>query len=494
MLLNDQVNPSETGGIQAAAVDLNLLDTLNGRVVAGRWLDQATAAFPTVVLGKVAAERLAITDVNAGQQILVGSQPFTVIGVLAEFPLAPDLDRSALIGYPAAQKWLGATLSPGTIQVRTEPAAIDAVGLVLPATADPENPEEVQVSRPSDALEAKAKADSAFTSLFLGLGAVALLVGGIGIANVMVIAVIERRSEIGLRRALGATRAHVRRQFLCEALILSALGGAAGVALGALVTTVYARTQDWRVVLPPEALVGGFVASVLIGAVAGLYPAMPRLAAFAHRSPTVLRAEPVMNAKLPELALLPDNEPGPSSAPAESRHATVIVKARRNWLPAAAIPVVFAAVAAFVVAGRLGSDKAEIARQPPKTAQVTRRDIVVSASWPATLGFASGIDLTFRRDVTAAPAGAGGTSNGAAAGAGPATVGRGTPAATAAPAAAQVGVLRRPPRMCSRRWLRRLPRWPRAVSSTGSTTSPYYCFRAQRCCGAPSPLGSPAPR
>ncbi len=274
VLLNDHVNPTETGGIQAAAVDLNLLSTLNGQVVHGHWLDDATAAFPTVVLGKVAAERLAITGVSAGQQILIGRQAFTVIGILAEFPLAPDLDRSALIGYQAAQRWLGATLSPGTVQVRTDPAAIDAVGLVLPATADPENPEEVQVNRPSDALEAQAKADSAFTSLFLGLGAVALLVGGIGIANVMVIAVIERRSEIGLRRALGATRAHIRRQFLCEALILSALGGAAGVALGAAVTTVYARTQQWRVVLPPQALVGGFMAAVLIGAVAGLYPAM----------------------------------------------------------------------------------------------------------------------------------------------------------------------------------------------------------------------------
>ena len=109
--------------------------------------------------------------------------------------------------------------------VRVEDGAIDTTRDLIPATADAENPEEVSVSRPSDALEAQAAADDALTTLFLGLGAVALLVGGIGIANVMVIAVIERRGEIGLRRALGATRAHIRRQFLTEAVILSGLGG-----------------------------------------------------------------------------------------------------------------------------------------------------------------------------------------------------------------------------------------------------------------------------
>jgi putative ABC transport system permease protein len=274
VLLNDQINPTETGGVEAMAVDLDLLTTLNGSVVTGTWFDEATAAYPTVVLGAVSAERLGIDDVSSGQQILIGDVWFTAIGILAEFPLAANLDRAAMIGYQAATTWLDADLNPGTIQVRTRPEFIDAVRGVLPATADPQSPEEVEVSRPSDALEAQAAADSAFTSLFLGLGAVALLVGSIGIANVMVIAVIERRDEIGLRRALGATRAHIRRQFLFEALLLSVLGGATGVALGSAVTVVYARTQDWQVVLPPEALIGGFVAAVVIGAVAGLYPAM----------------------------------------------------------------------------------------------------------------------------------------------------------------------------------------------------------------------------
>jgi putative ABC transport system permease protein len=287
VLRNNVINSSQTEGISVAATDPNLLSALNGHVAAGRWLDAATAAYPTAVLGSVAAERLGVTTVDDGQQVLVGGEWFTVIGVLESFPLAPDLDRAAIVGIDAAVKYLGATDAPSRVFVRTDPKYIDDVRGVLPLTADPENPEEVQVSRPSDALEAQAAADDAFTSLFLGLGAVALLVGGIGIANVMVIAVIERRHEIGLRRALGATRAHIRRQFLTESLVLAGIGGVAGVAIGALVTVGYASSQGWRIVLPWPAALGGVAAALVIGAIAGLYPA----ARAANLSPTdALRA------------------------------------------------------------------------------------------------------------------------------------------------------------------------------------------------------------
>ena len=110
--------------------------------------------------------------------------------------------------------------------------------------------------------------------VFLGLGAVALLVGGVGIANVMVISVLERRSEIGLRRALGATKGHVGVQFLAEALLLAVAGGLAGVVLGATVTAVYALGRGWSVVVPAPAMAGGLLAALAIGAVAGLYPAL----------------------------------------------------------------------------------------------------------------------------------------------------------------------------------------------------------------------------
>jgi putative ABC transport system permease protein len=160
-----------------------------------------------------------------------------------------------------------------TLYVRTDPAQVDAVRNVLPATANPENPDQVEVSRPSDALEAREAAESTLTNLFLGLGAVALLVGGVGIANVMVISVLERRGEIGLRRALGATRGHISVQFLGESLLLAAIGGVGGVLLGIAVTAMWATIQGWGILIPPIAIVGGVMAALLIGAIAGLYPA-----------------------------------------------------------------------------------------------------------------------------------------------------------------------------------------------------------------------------
>lgn len=273
-LRNDLVSGNETNGIDVIAADVDLIDTLRGGMTDGVWLTDATASFSNVVLGAVAAERFGIVAIDEGTQMYLGDEWFTIIGVLDEFPLSPDLDRAVFVGKDAAATIFEVELNPTAIYIRTTPEQIDAVRDVLPSTVDPASPDEVSVSRPTDVLEAQQAADSAFTSLFLGLGAVALLVGGIGIANVMVIAVIERRNEIGLRRALGATRAHVRRQFLTESLMLSALGGAAGVGLGVAVTYGYASYEGWIVVIPQIAVVGGFAAAIAIGALAGLYPAM----------------------------------------------------------------------------------------------------------------------------------------------------------------------------------------------------------------------------
>jgi putative ABC transport system permease protein len=273
-LRNDLVSSNETNGIDVVAADVDLVDTLKGGVTDGVWLTDATASYSNVVLGAVAAQRFGIVALDEGTQMFLGDEWFTIVGVLDEFPLSPDLDRAVFIGKDVAATVFEIELNPSAIYVRTTPDTIDAVRGVLPSTVDPESPDEVSVSRPTDVLEAQQAADTAFTSLFLGLGAVALLVGGIGIANVMVIAVIERRNEIGLRRALGATRAHVRRQFLVESLLLSALGGAAGVGLGVAVTYGYATYEGWIVVIPRIAVVGGFAAAIAIGAIAGLYPAM----------------------------------------------------------------------------------------------------------------------------------------------------------------------------------------------------------------------------
>jgi putative ABC transport system permease protein len=268
------IDDGQTGGIGVVGVDANLLDTLRGDVVEGVFIDQVESDYPVAVIGSVAAERLGIRGLEARPRIYVDDEYVEVVGILDGFSLADNLDRSVMISQDAAFAHFEVDSAPSVIHVRVEDGAIDATRDVLAATADPENPEEVTVSRPSEALTAQAAADDALTSLFLGLGAVALLVGGVGIANVMVIAVIERRGEIGLRRALGATQAHIRRQFLTEAVILSTLGGLAGVLLGVAVTYAYAATQGWRVIIPMEAAVGGFAAALGIGAIAGLYPAI----------------------------------------------------------------------------------------------------------------------------------------------------------------------------------------------------------------------------
>ena len=158
--------------------------------------------------------------------------------------------------------------------MRTHTSQVTTVDNLLGAQANPENPGEVNVSQPSAALTAQAAAKGAFDTLFLGLGAVALLVGAVGVANIMVISVLERRSEIGLRRALGATKGHIRIQFLSEAILLALLGGAAGVALGAGATAAYATTKHWAIVIPALAWGGGLGAALLIGAAAGLLPAL----------------------------------------------------------------------------------------------------------------------------------------------------------------------------------------------------------------------------
>jgi putative ABC transport system permease protein len=270
----DRIPAVESGGIGTYAVRTDLLDTLRGRVRSGIWLNAATAGYPAVVLGAATAERLGIGTIHRGMQIWLGGRWFTVIGILKPMPLGPELDLGALIGWQAAQRYLRFDGDITTVYTRTDPDAVTTTRDLLARTANPARPNEVDVSRPSDALAAQAAANRTFTGLLLGLGAVALLVGGIGVANTMVISVLERRAEIGLRRSLGATREHIRTQFLSESLLLSVLGGGGGMALGSVVTAAYATVQGWPTVVPIWALAGGLAAALVIGGVAGLYPAI----------------------------------------------------------------------------------------------------------------------------------------------------------------------------------------------------------------------------
>ncbi|GAA1606717.1 ABC transporter permease [Kribbella sancticallisti] len=271
---SDKIPAVQTNGIVPYAARTDLLATIGATVRSGRWLDAATGSYPATVLGSAAAERLGITRSGPDTKVLIGDEWFTVLGILAPSALAPELDSAALIGWPAADSTLGFDGHATKIYTRSSDAQVESVRDVLGATANPEAPNEVEVSRPSDALAAKQAAGEAFTGLLLGLGAVALLVGGVGVANIMVISVLERRAEIGLRRSLGATRGQVRTQFLTESLLLSALGGAGGAFLGSGVTAAYSSYQGWLTVIPLWSLVGGVAATLVIGGLAGLYPAI----------------------------------------------------------------------------------------------------------------------------------------------------------------------------------------------------------------------------
>jgi putative ABC transport system permease protein len=263
-----------TNALSVQAASLGLPSVVSTSVAQGRYLNAATAQEPVAVLGAVAAQRLGIDRVYARERIWLGGRWFYVAGILKPAVLAPEIDTSVLVGFPAAHRYLGFDGHPSTIYVRAQTGQVNAVQALLGDTANPENPGEASVSQPSSALVAQADAQSALNGLFLGLGAVALLVGAVGVANIMVISVLERRSEIGLRRALGATKGHIRVQFLSEAVLLALLGGAAGVAAGALATAVYAHTKGWAVVVPVLAWGGGIGAAFVIGAVAGLLPAI----------------------------------------------------------------------------------------------------------------------------------------------------------------------------------------------------------------------------
>jgi len=271
---SDRVPSEQTGGISVVAVGPGLATAVSAELREGRWLDAATADYPAVVLGSTTARRLAIGSLDRGVRVWIGGQWFAVVGVLEPVVLAPELNETALIGQAVAAKLYGDDLPPTTVYTRVDPDQVTATRALLGRTANPSSPTAVDVSRPSDALEAQAAADESLTTLTLGLGAVALLVGAVGIANVMVISVLERRREIGVRRALGATRAGIGSQFLTESVLLSLLGGLIGGVLGVGLTTAFAVHEGWGVVLPWQPVLAGLGCALLVGTVVGLYPAL----------------------------------------------------------------------------------------------------------------------------------------------------------------------------------------------------------------------------
>lgn len=265
------IDKNASGGIATLAAEQSLLGVVAGEIDRGSWLNEATGRYPATVLGHSAAQRLGV--VSPGTNVWIGGNWFTVIGILKPVALAPELDNAALIGQAAADSLLGHDGKPTTVYTRSHDSAVPTVRALLAPTISPQAPNEVKVSRPSEALEAKNAADRAFTGLILGVGSIALLVGGIGVANTMIISVLERRREIGLRRSLGARRHHIRAQFMTEALVLSLIGGVLGCTIGTAVTLVIAALHGWPPTLPPLVIVVGLGLTVVVGALAGAYPA-----------------------------------------------------------------------------------------------------------------------------------------------------------------------------------------------------------------------------
>ena len=271
---SDFISEFEGGGISTIVTSPELLQVVGGNLIEGRFIQDGLSNIPVTVLGSVTASRLGINTLETPTKILIGNEWFGVVGILDELKIHPDLDRSVFIGYGVAKTLFDIDKEPTTIYVRANPTYIEDVVEVIAPSMNPENPDQVQVSRPSDALEAQEAADAAFTNLLLGLGSVALLVGGVAIANVLVMSVLERRMEIGVRRSIGATRREIRYQFLLESIVLSGIGGLVGVVLGTGITLGYTNYTDIVFSIPVSQVLGAILLALLIGAISGVYPAI----------------------------------------------------------------------------------------------------------------------------------------------------------------------------------------------------------------------------
>ena len=274
---NELIPEAQTGGVTISAItsaDLDLLEPVNGSVQFGRFHDPTSVEVPAVVLGSLAAERLGIRHLTGHPTINISGTNFSVIGVLDEFEiLNTDLNRTAIIGLNVAANLFETPDNPGAIYAQVQPEQLDDVRELIPAQANPFAPGEVAVSRPTEALEIREVIDETFARILQSLALIVLAVGGIGIANIMVISVIERRGEIGLRRSLGATRKHIASQFIIESTVLSLLGGVLGVAIGVAIVIGYAQYKDFDLIIPWFWLTIGVGAAFVLGALAGLYPA-----------------------------------------------------------------------------------------------------------------------------------------------------------------------------------------------------------------------------
>lgn len=265
----DGVDPPRVSGVTPG-----YFDVIDAPLVQGRVIDAYLVERPVAVLGARAAARLGIIDVAEQVLIQVGRQPFLVVGILGAARRDQVSAGDVLVPQSYIRDWLPAGDYVEQLLVTTRAGAGASTARQVPAAVAPFQPGGVVAQYPERPRVVDDAVSEDLRLLFVLLAVVSVVVAALGIANVALMSVMERRREIGLRRALGARRAHIVGQFLFEAAVLGSLGGAAGGAIGQIVVVVVSAQQSWTPTLDPALTVGSAPAGLVVGVVAGLYPAV----------------------------------------------------------------------------------------------------------------------------------------------------------------------------------------------------------------------------